>query len=76
MTKMSNPLKVIDISEDSITTARELLDAATSQGFYFLKDMISLKKKLTNYLNYRNHFLNYQTIINQNIQLILQIMDM
>ena len=56
MAKMSNPLKVIDISEDSITTARELLDAATSQGFYFLKDMISLKKKLTNYLNYRNHF--------------------
>ena len=55
MTKMSNPLKVIDISEDSIT-ARKLLDAATSQGFYFLKDMISLKKKLTNYLNYRNHF--------------------
>ena len=37
MTKMSNPLKVIDISEDSITTARELLDAATSQGFLFLE---------------------------------------
>lgn len=33
----SNPLKVIDISGDSSKVAKELLDAATTQGFLFLE---------------------------------------
>lgn len=33
----SNPLKVIDISKDSEKVAREILDAATTQGFLFLE---------------------------------------
>ncbi|RCK59640.1 hypothetical protein Cantr_07348 [Candida viswanathii] len=33
----SNPLKVIDISEDSCQVARSIIDAATTQGFLFVE---------------------------------------
>ncbi|EMG48433.1 hypothetical protein SBY92_003321 [Candida maltosa Xu316] len=58
---MSNPLKVINISQSTPTIAKELLDAATSQGFLFLEGHDFTQKEVDQLFDLSKDFFNLPT---------------